>query len=156
MIDAKTTLLDRFNQEYWIFLVLLILLVLSLASIFVLCLIKYSNTSKEMRIAFVFSIFLLLCLTVMVGNIFSQYHRDRQYLKNSDVIVIDGEVIGFAKTTGDELTASKSWPIIRINGSNEQITLGVINSEKRLEINQQYTFIYLPNTKTAEIVLGSN
>ncbi len=156
MIDAKTTLLDRFNQEYWIFLVLLILSVLTLTSIFGLCLIKYSNTSKEMRIAFVFSIFLLLCLTIIVGNIFSQYHRDRQYLKNSDVIIIDGEVIGFAKTTGDELTASKSWPIIRINGSNEQITLGVINSEKRLEINQQYTFIYLPNTQMAEIVLESN
>ena len=153
MIDAKTSLLDRFNQEYWIFLVLLVLSGITLISVFALCLIKYNNVSRRIKIAFVFCILLFLCITIMVGHIFSKYHSDKEHLKNFDVITITGEVIDFAvSTSGDELTTTKSWPIIRINGSNEQISLRIINSETILEINRQYTFIYLPNTKIAEIV----
>ena len=153
MIDAKSILLARFNQEYWIFLVLLLLSIITLVYVFTLCLIKYNNVSRTNKIAFIFCILLFLCITIMVGHIFSKYHRDREYLKNFDVITITGEAIDFAiSTSGDELTATKSWPIIRINGSNEQIALRVINSEAILEINQQYTFIYLPNTMMAEIV----
>lgn len=153
MINAKSILLDRFNQEYWIFLILLLISLITLVSVFALCLIKYNNVPRTIKIAFVFCILLFLCLTIMLGHIFSKYHRDREYLKNFDVITVAGEVIDFAiSTSGDELTATKSWPIIRINDSNEQITLGIVNSEEILEINQQYTFIYLPNTRVAEIV----
>lgn len=153
MINAKSILLDRFNQEYWIFLTLLLLSLITLLLVFALCLIKYNNVSRTIKIAFIFCILLFLCITIMVGHIFSKYHRDREHLKSFDVITITGEVIDFAiSTSGDELTVTQSWPIIRINGSNEQIALGIINSEAILEKNQQYTFIYLPNTRMAEIV----
>ena len=66
---------------------------------------------------------------------------------------VTGEVIGYSNVVShDDLTVTKSWPIILVSETDAQISLGVIHSEERLVVGEVYDFLYLPNTKIAEFV----
>ena len=95
---------------------------------------------------------LLIAFTFLFGLFVSKYYCDYVYLKANDPIYIEGKVTGFSITVSDDLTVTKSWPIVLVDETNEEIALSVVRSEEKLEIDQEYAFLYLPNTKTAEIV----
>ncbi|MBQ4511043.1 MAG: hypothetical protein II984_09975 [Clostridia bacterium] len=82
-----------------------------------------------------------------------KYYADYKYLKGNSPIQVEGIVVDYSITISDsDLTVAKSWPVIAIDNSDEKISLNIIRSEDRLKIDEIYKFIYLPNTKIAEII----
>jgi hypothetical protein len=74
-------------------------------------------------------------------------------LKSNDPIEVEGELLGYTNSvSGDDLTVTNTGPIILILESNEKITLNIIHSEEKLQKHNVYLFLYLPNTKIAEVV----
>jgi len=76
--------------------------------------------------------------------------KDYKYLKNNSYISIMGTVIGFTKNVNPETgTQSNTKPLIKIVPSNEEI---VLHFNEYLNVGETYKFIYLPNTKIAEVI----
>ena len=96
----------------------------------------------------------LIFLSLILAKVEIAYIKDLEHVKNSKFCQVQGELIGYAKSfsDGDDLNVTYSWPIIKENSSNESVSLNILNSDQRLEIGKEYTVIYLPNTKLAEIV----
>ena len=153
MEETTNNLVERFYQEFWIFLVLLILISLLTISLIIVVFIQFKKLPCWSKIGTpIISIF-LLGLSFVLGIYFSRYYNDYVYLKNNTPIQIEGTVIEYSiAASNDDLTVTKSWPIILTDGTNERISLNIVKAEKRVKINEKYIFLYLPNTKIAEIV----
>jgi len=153
MEKVEKILLDRFYQEFWIFLVLLILSVLMLIILIVFGFIKFKKVGVQFRVGMLVAGVILIILSCSNSMLFSKYYKDYVYLKSNAPIQIEGKVVGYASAvSGDDLTVTQAWPVVLIDETKEQISLNVIQAEKKLQIDQKYKFFYLPNTKIAEII----
>ena len=153
MIEMEKYLLDRFYQEFWIFFALSILLLLSVVALTVLYFARFRKLKTRVKIGMPVVCVLLILFFVFFATMFSKYQKDYMYLETNRPIQIEGKVIGYSKvTSGDDLTVTKSWPIILIDGTNEKITLNIVKSEEKLQVEKSYKFFYLPNTKIADVI----
>ena len=153
MAEIEKVLLDRFYQEYWIFLILFILIALTTAAFIIFYPIKFTKMARRFKIAIPFVGLLLVVLCFFVGKLFLKYHDDYVFLATNTPIHVTGEVMGYSNVVShDDLTVTKSWPIIYISETDVQISLNIIHSEERLVVGQVYDFLYLPNTQIAEFV----
>ncbi len=154
MADVEKKLLGRFYQEFWVFLILILLLIFVLAVLIVYYLIKFKKATAVFRVVIPIVEVGLTILLCMLGKVFLSYQKDYLYIKSNVPLRVEGTVIGYSVTTvsGDDLTTTKSWPIIMTKGANEKMSLNVIKAEEKLTIGQDYQFLYLPNTKIADVV----
>ena len=153
MAEIEKVLLDRFYQEYWIFLILFILIALTTAAFIIFYPIKFNKMARRFKIAMPFVGLLLAVLCFFVGKLFLKYHDDYVFLATKTPIHVTGEVMGYSNVVShDDLTVTKSWPIIYVSETDVQISLNIIHSEERLVVGQVYDFLYLPNTQIAEFV----
>ena len=152
MPEAKKLLLERFHQDFLTLSILFTLLIAMTVVLLIVYAVKFKRSTTRFRIGMPAFTLLLIAFTFFFGLFVSKYYRDYVYLKANDPIYIEGKVTGFSITVSDDLTVTKSWPIVLVDETNEEIALSVVRSEEKLEIDQEYAFLYLPNTKTAEIV----
>jgi len=153
MAEVEKELLNRFYQEYWIFLVLFIFIVIVSIALIIFCFMRFKKMPSALRIITPITSVVLVTLCCFFGMIFSNYYSDYCYLKNDSPITIEGTVIGYSiASSSDDLTVTKSWPIINISETDEEISLNIIKAEEKLVIDEVYVFIYIPNTKIAEII----
>lgn len=153
MAEAEQVLLERFYQEFGLFLMLFVLTGIIAIALFIFYPIKFHNMTKINRIS-VFAVALLVIgLCVFSGMSFSKYYKDHVFLKSSGPICITGKVTGYSRAiSSDDLTVTKSWPIVLNEENKTQISLNIINSEEKLNVGQVYEFLYLPNTRISEII----
>lgn len=153
MEDAKNRLIENLYTTIRVELLFAILLVLC---IIVLTIIAFVNFSKYDAYQRRVLLIVILGITIIFGILIFTIHlcyKDYQYLEtNGSPIYIEGELIGYAIERSSEGSTSKSLPIIRVNGTNEEITLRIDYPEKRMEIGETYEIVYLPYTKFAEII----
>ena len=151
---AKKNLIERFNQEFIIFTILLILMVIALCLTVILYAKKYKTITKKTKISVPILLAFLIFLTFILMVIDIKYIKDLEYVKTGEFYQIEGEFIGYAKSVsnGDDLTVTQSWPIMKENATNKTVSLNAFNSNQNIEIGESYTIIYLPNTKLATIV----
>lgn len=153
MAETERVLLERFYQEFWLFLALFVLTGAIAIVLFIICSINLHKITKIYRIGFLAVTTLMIGLCVFSGVSFSKYYKDFVFLKSSGPICVTGKVTGYSHTiSSDDLTVTRSWPIILNEETKTQISLNVINSEEKLDIGQVYEFLYLPNTLIAEII----
>lgn len=115
--------------------------------------IKFKKIRISLKLLICGVLLLFVILDSFLSIYFTKYAKDLNKVKHNDFVYIEGQVVGFSiSSSPDELTVNHSWPIVLIDGSIDQVTLNVINSDKKLILNEYYSFIYLPNTKIAEIV----
>jgi hypothetical protein len=153
MTEAAKKLLDRFYQEFAIISIIFVFTVLITIVLTIFYLVKCRKMTIESKIGTLTIYMLLLILSFSFATLFSKYYNDYIYLKTNLPIEVNGKVIGYSnEISGDELTTTKSWPIILVEETNEELSLNVIKSEEKLQINEVYTFLYLPNTKISEMV----
>ena len=153
MTEAEKNLLDRFYQEFWIILIIFVFAAITTIALTIFCLAKFNKMTIELKIGAPIICVLFIVFSVLFAMIFSKYYNDYVYLKANPPIEVKGKVIGYSnKISGDELTVTKSWPIILVDETNEELSLSVINSEEKTRMNEVYVFLYLPNTKIAEII----
>lgn len=151
---AKKSLLERFSQEFIAFSILFAFMVIVLCLIVTVYVKKYRIIRTQTKIIISIVVIILIFLVVVLALLEIRYIKDLKYIKNAEIMQIEGEVVGFAKSVsnGDDLTVTQSWPIIKDSKTDQTVTLNVLNSDQKLEKGKQYTIIYLPNTKLAEIV----
>ena len=153
MAEIEKVLLDRFSREYWIFLILFILIALITVAFIIFYPIKFNKMAKRFKIAMPLVTVFLIVLCFFFGKLCLKYHNDYVFLETNTPIHVTGKVIGYSKhVSHDDLTVTKSWPIILVSETDVQISLNIIHSEERLVIEQIYDFLYLPNTQIAEFV----
>lgn len=152
-MGEEKTLLNRFYQEFWIFLMLLIFSVILILVLMIFYFLKIKDTNKDFKFATPIIILFFTFLTVLLGTYFTKYYKDYVYLKTHSPIQIEGELIGYSNSVSpDDLTVAKSWPIIMLKDGDEKVILNIIDAEKKLKENQVYMFLYLPNTRIAEVI----
>lgn len=153
MEEAKNRLIEDLYTTIHVELLFAILLVLC---IIVLTIIAFVNFSKYDAYQRRVLLIVILGITIIFGILIFTIHlcyKDYQYLEtNGSPIYIEGELIGYAIERSSEGSTSKSLPIIRVNGTNEEITLRIDYPEKRMKIGETYEIVYLPYTKFAEII----
>lgn len=153
MTEAEKNLLDRFYQEFWIILIIFVFAAITTIALTIFCLAKFNKMTIELKIGVPIICVLFIVFSLLFAMIFSKYYNDYVYLKANPPIEVKGKVIGYSnKISGDELTVTKSWPIILVDETNEELSLSIINSEEKTRMNEVYVFLYLPNTKIAEII----
>ena len=153
MAEIEKVLLDRFYREYWLFLILFILMALITVAFIIVYPIKFKKLARRFKIVIPIVSMFLIVLCFFLGKLFLKYHDDYVFLETNKPIHVSGEVIGYSKVVShDDLTVTKSWPIILVSETEMQISLGIIHSEERLVIGKVYDFLYLPNTKIAEFI----
>ena len=115
--------------------------------------VKFHNMAKIYQTGILAVTILMIGLCIFSGVSFSKYYKDYVFLKSSGPICVAGKVIGYSHVTSpDDLTVTRSWPIILNEETKTQISLNVINSEEKLVVGQVYEFLYLPNTRIAEMI----
>ena len=153
MAEAEKYLIDRFYQEFWLFFILLAVTIICSAIMVVVFVIRFQKLDIKFRIIIPIVCVLLIALSFVLNIYFSKYFEDLIYLRSNEPIQIEGKVIGYAvAVSSDDLTVKRSWPIVSIDGTKEQISLGVSHAERKLNIDQEYTFLYLPHTRIAEVI----
>ena len=153
MEKVSKILLHRFYQEFWFFITIYILMIALVLFLIIIFLIRIKSMTKISKILILFTDVLLIGFAIVFGKFFSKYYDDYIYLKSNEPIEIEGKVTGYlVSVSGDDLTVTNSWPSILILESKEVITLNIINSEMKIKENEVYIFLYLPNTKIAEVV----
>jgi amino acid transporter len=153
MAEVEKVLLDRFYQEFWIFLILFVLTMIITAALIIFYPIKFSKMAKRFKIAIPIVSLLLVALCFFSGKLFTKYHDDYVFLATNTPIHITGKVIGYSNVVShDDLTVTRSWPILLVSETDNPISLNIIDSEEKLVIGQVYDFLYLPNTRIAELV----
>ena len=153
MAEAEKKLLDRFYQEFWIFLILMVAVVITTVVLITFYFMKCRGMSIKIKVGTQIICVLFVALSCFFAMFFLKYHNDYVYLKTSSPVVVEGKVIGYSRViSGDDLTVTKSWPIIVVDETKEELSLNVIKSEEKTQIDEVYVFVYLPNTKIAEII----
>lgn len=153
MAEVEKVLLERFYQEFWLFLILFVLTGIIAIALFIFYPIKFHNMTKINQIGIFAASLLMIGLCVFSGISFSKYYKDHVFLKSSSPICVTGKVTGYSQAvSSDDLTVTKSWPIILNEETKTQISLNIINSEETLDVGQVYVFLYLPNTRITEII----
>lgn len=154
MAESEKVLLDRFYQEFWLFLILFVLMTLITIALIIFSFIKLDKIAKGFRIGIPIVTLLMAGLCFLFGIFFLKYYKDYVFLRENAPLHITGKVIGYSKVVShDDLTVTKSWPIILVKETDAPIPLNIIKSEEKLEINQTYEFLYLPNTRIAELIV---
>ncbi len=126
--------------------------------IVLLTIIAFVNFSKYDAYQRKLLLIVILGITIIFGILIFTIHlcrKDYKYLEsNGGPIYIEGELIGFDREYYPEggVSISRSGPIIRINGTNEEITLIIKGSGEKMKIGETYEIVYLPYTKFAEII----
>jgi len=153
LAEMERAFIERFHQEFCIFSVLFVVTGIIAIVLAVFYPIKFHSMTKIYRIGILIVTVLMVSLCVLLGATFSKYYRDYVFLKSNDPICVTGKVTGYSRaTSSDDLTVTRSWPIILCEETKTHISLNVINSEDKLDIGQVYVFLYLPNTRIAEPV----
>jgi hypothetical protein len=145
----EENLIKRFNQGFWGYLVFTILMLLLIVVIIVLRK-KILGTKPEIyrKVIFIASIITILFVGLLWGLRFSQYACDYSNVRNKNFQMVSGTVIGYSRGTFYDNGSTEHYdPIILIDGTNNKIILSVFETK----LNEHYTFIYLENTKIAEI-----
>ena len=148
---AKKSLEQVFYQNFiavTLLVVCTVVLIICLAAILIL---KHHTLTKPLNWIIIVGIIVCLSLASILIFIDIRYIKDVEYVNKHDFIQIEGLVLGYAlSTSSDDLTVVHSHPIVET--TEGRITLDLQNAENRTEIGVRYTFLYLPNTKLAEIV----
>ena len=151
-MSAEELLTKIYYDNLWIEIVLLALSLILMLSLVIYIIVKFNSITLNTKIGLTILALILVALSLFSGIWFIKELKDLNYVKNNDFIHIKGTVIGFAREfSTDDLSVGKSSPIVLIENSDEKITLFIQDSANRLEIGKTYEFIYLPNTKRAEI-----
>ena len=87
-MGEEKTLLNRFYQEFWIFLMLLIFTVILILVLMIFYFLKIKDTNKGFKFAIPIIILFLIFLTVLLGTYFTKYYKDYVYLKTHSPIQI--------------------------------------------------------------------
>lgn len=153
MEEAKIKLIERLESCINVVSILLVLGCLVATVTLIYAFLSFSKLNKKEKIALPIAYALLICTCLFVVFWLQPMLCDREYLESNEPIYIEGELIGFADASSDEGGETTRYsPIIRINETDEEITLNIVNSDKRMKIGETYEIIYLPNTKLAEII----
>ncbi len=155
MEEAKNRLMEDVYQGICLgslFVILLFLCIVVLIIITFVCFSKFDIYGKIALPIICVGLIILLCLLTYLVHL--EYKDYEYWQSNGGPIYIEGELIGFENEYWDEagMETHKYNPIIRISGTNEEITLRIHHSEKRMKIGETYEIVYLPNTKNAEII----
>lgn len=136
---------------YMNFCFLLFMMIFSFAFLIFICFSLSSFVDAFDKFGTVIYIILIVFLIVILGILIINMvpcFKELKYIKTNSCLEIEGEVIGFKKNKDPESgTQVNSLAIIKY-GNDEKIVLKVNDF---LKINTVYTFIYLPNTKTAKV-----
>ena len=155
MEEARSILLDRFYGDFSLFLILFILLIVILLLLITFYIIRYRRVTSKYRIGIPIVAMLLVVFTFFFGQLVVKYYNDYIYLQENDPIYVKGSVIGYAHTVShDDLTVTKSWPIVLLEETHTELSLNIIDSDTILQIGEVYEFLYLPNTKNAEVIVN--
>ena len=157
MLDAEKRVVDRFYQEFWIYFILTFICLIITIVLLCVVIIKFKKIKIYLKLLICGVTVLFIILDSFLTIVFSKYAKDLNKVRNNDFVYIEGQVVGFSiSSSSDDLTVSHSWPIVLIDENNDKVTLSVINSDTKLVLGEYYSFIYLPNTKIAEIVIINN
>ena len=154
MEEARNRLIERFEFTNNTFHLLLIALLLVTIIAILYTLFGFSKFNKNEKMGLPIMCIFAVAIFLLFSFLTHPMRKDNEYLKCSEPIYIEGELIGFADEWVDEtgISSRKYSPIIRINGTDEEITLNITNSEEKMKIGETYEILYLPNTKIAEII----
>ena len=153
MDEAKKSLIKIFYQELYCGIFLCILEAIAIVFLLVLFIVKFRKLDRKIKMSIIFVILLLVALEVWAVLFTVKYVKDLDFVKSEDFIELEGEMLGFAHSWSDDTDVYYSYPIIKINGTKNTVIIKPEYSvAKTLEIGSQYTFIYLPNTKLAELI----
>ena len=76
MAEIERALLERFYQEFWLFLALFVLTGAIAIVLFIICSINLHKITKIYRIGFLAVIVLMVGLCVFSGTYFSKYYKE--------------------------------------------------------------------------------
>lgn len=151
---AQKNLFTRFYEGFWTFLIFSILLTIILISLFIFYIVKFRILKQAVKIFLPIFLLFTLGLIFMLIPLNVEHIKDLNYVKSNQTLIVEGKVIGYEKIHYNEssATVTYSYPIIKSEKTAETISLNVLHSNEKIEIGSLYTFIYLPNTKLAEIL----
>lgn len=158
MHEAESRLIDRYYEELWLWIICFGVAIILTVIVFCLMLgtvLKSQKNNHFLRTLFVF-VAVLLVVSVGAGAAGTMVHlkmKDYDFVKNRKFAIVQGEVVGFAYHTSssDGIVFHKAGPIVE-DAEGQQIQLNLLHGQERVHINFEYVFVYLPNTKMAEIV----
>ncbi len=145
MLEAQEKLLGRFYQEYRVVIISLIVSLLLTVTILLFYIIKFKKLKFEVKIVILIALIFFVALTISCIIIFSLYCKDYKYLKSNFPIEISATVLEINPDIDLK-------PLIINDETNAEIKLKVTDYWNRLDANKKYKFLYLPNTKIAEII----
>ena len=150
---AQSNLLNQLNIGLAVFGIGTLLLLVILIVYAIVYINRRNKMCKQNRITLPIVWVGMLVVAVLVATLFTDYLQDWRYVKQNEFLQIEGELIGYSKHRYiDDVTAHRSWPIFRDKNTQKELSLNILNSEQKLDIGTQYTVVYLPNTKLAEII----
>lgn len=141
----ESKLVSRFSQNFWLYLIGIILLIITIA----ITIILKNKIMVKNKVGFFSIIIITMAFIIFFLIKFIPYSRDLNSVKNKNFETITGEVVdyGKAKDIGDIATEVKYYYPIIEDKNGIRIKLDVNGTVK----NNTYTFIYLEHTKLAEI-----
>lgn len=142
----ESKLVSRFYQNFWLYLIGIILLIITIA----ITIILKNKIMVKNKVGFFSIIIITMAFIIFFLIKFIPYSRDLNSVKNKTFETITGEVVdyGKAKAIGDIATEVKYYYPIIEDKNGIRIKLDVNGTVK----NNTYTFIYLEHTKLAEIL----
>ena len=150
MYRATSQLIEQYYQDLIIFAVLtaiafIMLTVLIIISGIMMRKHQYRNRSICLGLGLFFLIAFIWCAVKLNG-----YIQDYDYVVNKDFKYITGIVLDYASGSSDDNgEVTYGWPIVQDTITGERISLNVRDSVKQ---NGEYSFVYLPNSKIAQII----
>ena len=108
MEETKTALQNRFYQEYWLFLILLLLGVVMLSVLLVGYIHKQKNMTAPLKQLVPIACVGMLVLLIILGNIFIPYAKDMSHVKNDDFLFVRGKVVGYDHATSNDVGISST------------------------------------------------
>lgn len=152
MVNEENMLIDNFYQTFNFFIITAIALILILIMVILFSIVKFKKITTMTKVYLLLFIIFLFGSCYFFGNMCWIYYADHIYLQNNEPILITGKVVGYQFAFSDDFSTNYSYPIIEDKKTHQQIILGVMHADERLVVNEEYTFIYLPNSKESEIV----
>lgn len=148
----ESQLVRKFYEGMWINVLICfcILFVIILLTILRNKIIYYYENITLAKIIVYISILILLILEIVFVIRFIPYWKDFKVIKQKEFETITGTVIKYTyiREGNDPNDPIQLKPIVKDINSGEQIKLLVTGTE----LNQMYTFMYLPNTHIAIII----
>ena len=135
-----------FMKSFWMNIIILPLAVVTFVVILVVVSIKYVNGVESLKMVAIY-LFMVIGTSVWTIKELSPFIKDFMLLRSGDYSRITGTVVAHRKVNhaGDPTTTSY-YPTIR-DSQREWIEIEL--KAEDTELNQLYSFLYLPNTKIA-------